>query len=82
MVHLCLELDNVLLIAFSWLFTKGHKPCVFPQGCHYQVSWLILELMTQVRVKNQIRNHSVGQPRWLSGLAPPSAQGLILETRD
>ena len=23
-----------------------------------------------------------GQPRWLSGLAPPSAQGLILETWD
>ena len=23
-----------------------------------------------------------GQPRWLSGLAPPSAQGVILETRD
>ena len=23
-----------------------------------------------------------GQPGWLSGLAPPSAQGLILETRD
>ena len=24
----------------------------------------------------------LGQPEWLSGLAPPSAQGLILETRD
>ena len=24
----------------------------------------------------------VGRPRWLSGLAPPSAQGLILETQD
>ena len=23
-----------------------------------------------------------GQPRWLSGLAPPSAQGMILETQD
>ena len=23
-----------------------------------------------------------GQPRWLSGLALPSAQGMILETRD
>ena len=23
-----------------------------------------------------------GQPRWLSGLAPPSAWGVILETRD
>ena len=26
--------------------------------------------------------HSLGQPRWLSGLAPPSAQGVILETRN
>ena len=25
---------------------------------------------------------SLGQPRWLSGLAPLSVQGLILETRD
>ena len=24
----------------------------------------------------------LGQPGWLSGLAPPSAQGVILETRD
>ena len=24
----------------------------------------------------------VGQPGWLSGLAPPSAQGVILETQD
>ena len=24
----------------------------------------------------------LGQPGWLSGLAPPSAQGLILETQD
>ena len=24
----------------------------------------------------------VGQPRWLSGLAPPSAQEVILETQD
>ena len=23
-----------------------------------------------------------GQPRWLSGLAPPAVQGMILETRD
>ena len=25
---------------------------------------------------------SSGQPRWLSGLVPPSAWGVILETRD
>ena len=29
--------------------------------------------------KNQI---AVGQPQWLSGLAPPSAQGMILESWD
>ena len=29
-----------------------------------------------------IRLASVGQPGWLSGLVPPSAQGLILETQD
>ena len=27
-------------------------------------------------------NIRLGQPRWLSGLAPPSAQGLILKTLD
>ena len=26
--------------------------------------------------------NTFGQPRWLSGLAPPSAQGAILGTRD
>ena len=29
-----------------------------------------------------IRMVEVGHPRWLSGLAPPSAQGVILETQD
>ena len=29
-----------------------------------------------------LENQGTGQPGWLSGLAPPSAQGLILETRD
>ena len=28
------------------------------------------------------RNADSGQPGWLSGLAPPSAQGVILETWD
>ena len=30
----------------------------------------------------RINTPTPGQPGWLSGLAPPSAQGLILETRD
>ena len=29
-----------------------------------------------------LKNQESGQPRWLSGLAPPSAQGVILETGD
>ena len=29
-----------------------------------------------------IEKDCVGQPGWLSGLAPPSAQGMTLETRD
>ena len=29
-----------------------------------------------------LKNGDLGQLGWLSGLAPPSAQGLILETRD
>ena len=38
--------------------------------------------------KNELEAASIlirgsrGQPGWLSGLAPPSAQGLILETQD
>ena len=27
-------------------------------------------------------SHNLGQPGWLRGLEPPSAQGVILETRD
>ena len=29
-----------------------------------------------------LKNYTLGQPGWLSGLAPPSAQGVILETWD
>ena len=29
-----------------------------------------------------VKSLDARQPRWLSGLAPPSAQGVILETRD
>ena len=28
------------------------------------------------------KKKKIGQPGWLSGLAPPSAQGLTLETQD
>ena len=29
-----------------------------------------------------IKKNKVGQPRWLSSLVPPAAQGVILETQD
>ena len=40
------------------------------------------DLSTQVTRSNicVLKNHYVGQPGWLSGLAPPLAQGLIQET--
>ena len=28
------------------------------------------------------KSTKMGQPQWLSGLAPPTAQGVILETQD
>ena len=41
----------------------------------------------QAQVRDTVRDkhifflNTLGQPWWLSGLAPPSAQGVILETR-
>ena len=34
------------------------------------------------KTKNKQTNKKTGQPGWLSSLAPPLAQGLILETQD
>ena len=34
------------------------------------------------RSELRLRVGCLGQPQWLSGLAPPSAQSVILETRD
>ena len=34
------------------------------------------------KVGSQVKIPSVGQPGWLSGLVPPSAQGVVLETWD
>ena len=39
----------------------------------------MLKLLTSQRLHE---NHRAGQPGWLSRLAPPSARGVILETRD
>ena len=33
-------------------------------------------------IKKDIKKYRHRQPGWLTSLAPPSAQGLILETRD
>ena len=38
-------------------------------------SWFLL-------LENIFKNQDLGQPGWLSGLAPPSAQGMTLETQD
>ena len=43
---------------------------------------LVLNQQSSTRVNVLIKYHSAGQPGWLSGLAPPLAQGVILETRD
>lgn len=34
MVHLCLELENLLLITLSYLFTEGHEP----QGLYHRAA--------------------------------------------
>ena len=38
--------------------------------------------MGQTPLKAFLERKSLGQPGWHSGLAPPSAQGLVLETQD
>ena len=47
---------------------SGH-PCVIPDQRGKALSSSPLKMI-------------LGQPRWLSGLVLPSAQGVILETRD
>ena len=34
----------------------------------------------KLKKKKKLKKKSIRQPGWLSGLAPPSAQGVILET--
>ena len=40
------------------------------------------ELTPSVGFPGNLITQSIGQPGWLSGLAPPLAQGMILGTRD
>ena len=35
-----------------------------------------------IHLINVLNILNIGKPEWLSGLAPPSAQGMVLETRD
>ena len=63
--------SNSLIWVFNW-------PCVWQnrsrnQGPEQSGGW-------NQKCLHQTR--STGQPGWLSGLAPPSAQGLIVETQD
>ena len=43
---------------------------------------VLLSLWLSYPIPATHKMHQVGQPGWLRGLVPPSAQGLILETRD
>ena len=66
----------------SWDFEKSlvlWGRCVLlshtPQVGHYQQASRSCDSVRHLKL-------TVGQPEWLSGLAPPSAQGVTLETRD
>ena len=50
------------------------------RGWFLSANWKMLFVAKQLKMFLKI--FKCGQPRWLSGLAPPSAQGVILETRD
>ena len=39
-------------------------------------------MLFEKKIKDFNYNLFMGQPRWLSGLVLPSAQGVILKTRD
>ena len=39
-------------------------------------------ILTNTGLQNYCKNILIGQPRWCSGLVPPAAQGMILETLD
>ena len=42
----------------------------------------LFELQAKLAAFFKNRKLSLGQPRWRSGLAPPAARGVILETLD
>ena len=52
--------------------------------CVIGVRWegVVEQIPFIMRELHGLRTIIRGRPRWLSGLAPPSAQGVILETRE
>ena len=59
-----------------YLWIQSLESSLEPQFNKY-----VLEVKVNTQ-KNSIKMPEMGQPRWLSSLAPPSAQGGILETQD
>ena len=51
-------------------------------GPYHTVNWFMAHSPAKKDTTSDLRFCKTGQPRWLSGLPPPSAQGEILETRD
>ena len=45
-------------------------------------AWRVVDTEKHIILWANLRMKQIGQPEWLSGLAPPSAQGLILESQD
>ena len=57
-----------------------------PSNWHYVGTWKLFPERTSLAkihsVTASLNNIWYGQPGWLSSLAPPAAQGLILGSRD
>ena len=78
----CFTTDQVL---FNELHTRFLEPSPSPVDQLYH-PLLFTEEETETRENwagtGRLENAGTGQPRWLSGLVPLSAQGVILETWD
>ena len=81
---------------YSWIPSPAKSHCCSPGELspkHYLIShgWRNVSVVgglfltissTPKTLKLSKKNFKSGQPQWLSGLAPPSAQDVILETQD
>ena len=72
----CLLVKSWVHKTRGWIWNQAQS---LGRGCH--VSALVMEL-EPVETNTVLRNQGSGWPGWLSGLVPPSAQGMILETWD